>query len=245
MQTLLGPGGCPWDREQSFESLRPYVVEEAFEVVDAIDRGDMEGIREELGDLLFQVVFCAELARSAGHFGPDDVIQEIAQKMIRRHPHVFGDAKAHTPEEVVNRWEAIKAQEKRGRGALEGVPVALPALLRAVRIGEKASRVGYDWPDAAGARAKIDEELAEVDAAGDPQREFEELGDLLFAVASFARKRGHDPEAALRHALDRFTGRFERIEADARARGEDLSRLDADELERRWQAAKRAFVARR
>jgi tetrapyrrole methylase family protein/MazG family protein/ATP diphosphatase len=247
MQRLLGPGGCPWDREQTFESLRPYVVEEAHEVVDAIDRGSAEQLREELGDLLLQIVFLAELARARGWFGPDDVIEVICDKMVRRHPHVFGDARAESAEEVLRRWEQGKAAERAAKGdakgALDGVPVAMPALLRAVRIGEKASRVGYDWPEASGARDKIDEELRELDeavASGDRARMEHELGDLIFAVASWARKSGLDPEAALRGALDRFTRRFAVAEARARAAGVELADLDPAALDRLWREAKGA-----
>lgn len=231
MRRLLGPDGCAWDRAQTKETLRPYVIEEAFEVVDAIDRGNAADLREELGDLLMQIVFLAELGRAAGSFDLDDVIEGIAQKLVRRHPHVFGDGE-------VRSWEEIKAEEKAGRGTLEGVPVAMPALLRAVRIGEKAARVGYDWPDAEGVRAKIDEELRELDEAEGRERQEEELGDLLFAIASWARKREIDPEAALRRALDRFRERFARVEQRASADGVSLEELDPEELERRWQAAK-------
>lgn len=238
MRRLLGPGGCPWDRAQTAETLRPFVIEEAFEVVDAIDRGPPDLLREELGDLLMQVVFLAELARARGDFDLDDVIAGITDKLVRRHPHVFGDAKVNDASEVLANWEAIKAEEKKGRGTLEGVPVSMPALLRAVRIGEKAVRVGYDWPDAAGARAKVDEELAELDAAGDRASEERELGDVLFALASYARKRGLDPEAALRGALDRFAARFALVEKRAQEEGVLLSELDAEALDERWRAAK-------
>ena len=188
-----------------------------------------------------QVVFLAELARGHGWFGPDDVIAGIADKLERRHPHVFGDAAPMNAEEVRGSWERIKAEEKKGRGALEGVPVAMPALQRATRIGEKASRVGYDWPDAAGVRRKVDEELAELDAAADPDAEARELGDVLFAVASWARKRGIDPEAALRGTLDRFQARFGEVERRAASDGVVLSDLDAAELDARWEAAKRSL----
>lgn len=231
MRRLLGPDGCPWDRAQTKETLRPYVIEEAFEVVDAIDRGGPAELREELGDLLMQVVFLAELGRAEGSFDLDEVILGIADKLERRHPHIFGGGEARG-------WEAIKAEEKAGRGTLEGVPVAMPALLRAVRIGEKAARVGYDWPDAEGVRAKIDEELRELDEAEGREREEEELGDLLFAIASWARKRTIDPEAALRRALDRFGDRFARVERRAVSDGVRLEELDAEELDRRWRAAK-------
>ena len=238
LRRLLGPGGCPWDREQTHESLRPFVIEEAFEVVDAIDRGSAADLREELGDLLMQVVFLAELGRAEGSFAIDDVIAGIADKLERRHPHVFGDVEVQDSAEVLRNWESIKAEEKKGRGPLEGVPVAMPALQRAVRVGEKAARVGYDWPDAAGVRAKIDEELRELDEAEGAERAEEELGDLLFAIASYARKRALDPEAALRRALDRFSERFGVVERRAQAEGVRLDALDAEELDRRWRAAK-------
>ncbi|HJK92729.1 MAG TPA: MazG family protein, partial [Polyangiaceae bacterium LLY-WYZ-15_(1-7)] len=167
MRALLGPEGCPWDKEQTLETLRPYVVEEAHEVVDAIDRGEPKLLREELGDLLFQIVFQAELARQKGWFGLGDVVKGIAEKMVRRHPWVFGGEDVKGAAGALNRWEAQKAKEKKKkkkkRGALGGVPIALPALLRALRVGEKAAAVGYDWPDADGVRAKVDEELAELD----------------------------------------------------------------------------------
>lgn len=238
MQRLLAPDGCAWDRAQTLETLRPYIVEEAFEVVDAIDAGSPEALKEELGDLLMQIVFSAELARAAGHFGPDDVIAAIADKLERRHPHVFGDAEARAAGAKQGDWERLKAEEKVGRGLLEGIPRALPALLRAVRVGEKAAHVGYDWPDAEGVRAKIDEELAELDAATDPEAEERELGDLLFAIASFARKRSLDPEAALRGALERFGARLATVQERAQADGVRLSDLGAEELDTRWEAAK-------
>ena len=253
MQRLLAPDGCPWDREQSLESLRPFVVEEAHEVLDAIDRGSPEMLREERGDLLLQSVFQAELARAKGWFGPDDVVHAISDKMIRRHPHVFGDGseKHETADAVLNAWEIRKAREREAvaksggtkeKGALDGVPKAMPSLLRAVRVGEKAARVGYDWPDAAGVRAKVDEELGELDAAaasGDPRRTEEELGDVLFALASWARLSSLDPEAALRGSLDRFSTRFGRAEALARSRGTSLDRMSAAERDALWDEIKR------
>jgi len=273
MRRLLGPDGCPWDRAQTPKTMRPFVIEEAFEVVEAIDAGSPDALREELGDLLMQVVFLGELAAARGWFTTDDAIDGIRDKLVRRHPHVFGDATAEpsrsrgasppsssprTSEkprialrandfasfpqedarEVLRNWEAIKKEEKKGRGLLEGVPVSMPALLRAVAVGEKAARVGYDWPDAEGARDKIDEELAELDAANDEAAEAEELGDLLFAIASWSRKRGHDPEAALRGALRRFGERMATVEAGASRDGVELESLDAEELDRRWEAAK-------
>jgi MazG family protein len=241
MQRLLAPDGCPWDREQTLETLRPYVIEEAHEVVDAIDKGSPEELREELGDLLLQIVFQSELARAKQWFGPDDVVSAICDKLVRRHPHVFGDEKVSGTAEVLANWEVIKAKEKADRGVLDGVPKALPALLRALRVGEKAARVGFDWPALEGARAKLDEELHELDAAiagGDKQRAEEELGDVLFALTSVARKLDLDPEAALRGTLDRFGQRVRSVEDMAKARGAELSSIDAATLDQMWNEAK-------
>lgn len=242
MQRLLAPDGCPWDQEQSLETLRPFVIEEAHEVVDAIDKGSPELLREELGDLLLQIVFQAELARKNGWFGPDDVVDAICEKLVRRHPHVFGDLKVSGTAEVLANWEKLKAAEKKDRGALDGVPVALPSLLRATRVGEKAASVGYDWPDAAGPRDKIDEELEELDqamASGDLQAAEHELGDVLFAMASLARKANMDPEAALRGSLNRFTARFSFVEKLARGEKRALSDRSPEELDELWERAKR------
>jgi tetrapyrrole methylase family protein/MazG family protein/ATP diphosphatase len=239
MQRLLAPDGCPWDREQSLQTLRPYVIEEAHEVADAIDRGSPEHLREELGDLLLQIVFQSELAQAKGWFGPDDVVSAICDKMVRRHPHVFGDEQATTSAQVLHRWEELKAAEKKDRGALDGVPVALPALLRAQRVGEKAARFGFDWPDATGPRAKISEELAELDeavASGDMAHASRELGDLLFSITSYARKLGIDAESSLRETLLRFGERVSAIETLAKDR--PLESIPADELDRLWDEAK-------
>lgn len=242
MKTLLGPNGCPWDREQSLETLRQYVIEEAYEVVDAIDAGKPDMLREELGDLLLQIVFQSQLAAQRGWFDVDDVVEAISQKMVRRHPWVFGDEQVNDAAGAVDSWEAIKAKEKQDRGALGGVPVALPGLLRAVRVGEKASAVGYDWPDAGGPRDKIDEELRELDEAaegGDVEELEHELGDLLFSLASYARKQGLDPEAALRKSLNRFSTRFRFCEQAARSEGRTLRDYTEPELDQLWNEAKR------
>jgi tetrapyrrole methylase family protein/MazG family protein/ATP diphosphatase len=215
MRRLLAPDGCPWDREQSFETLRKYTLEEACEVIDAIDSGDREAIREELGDLLLQVVFQAELARREGAFALDDVVSGIVEKLVHRHPHVFGDMDAKDAEEVLANWEKQKAIEKKGRGLLGGVPRSLPALTRAQRIGEKVSRVGFDWEDQAGSRAKVTEELGELDAAitaKDSRAVEEELGDVLFALVNLARHVEVDAEGALRRTIDKFTRRFAHVE---------------------------------
>jgi MazG family protein len=215
MRRLLAPDGCPWDREQTFESLRRYVLEEACEVIDAIDGGDRNAIREELGDLLLQVVFQAELARAEGAFAIDDVVSGIVDKLVHRHPHVFGDLDAKDADEVLRNWEKIKALEKKGRGLLGGVPRSLPALTRAQRVGEKVSRVGFDWEDPKGSRAKVAEELGELDAAiasNDKGAIEDELGDTLFALVNLARHTGVDAEGALRRTIDKFTRRFGHVE---------------------------------
>lgn len=220
MRRLLGPDGCPWDREQTFESLRKYTLEEACEVIDAIESGSRAALREELGDLLLQVVFQAELGRREGAFGIDDVVSGIVEKLVHRHPHVFGDMDAETADEVLQNWEKIKAKEKAGRGLLAGVPRSMPALVRAQRIGEKVERVGFDWEDAKGSRAKVAEELGELDAAiasGDAGAVEDELGDVLFALVNLARHVKVDAEGALRRTIDKFTRRFAHVEARVKA----------------------------
>lgn len=261
MQRLLAPDGCPWDREQDFRSLRRYVLEEACEVIDAIDGGDRGELRGELGDLLLQVVFQAELGRAEGSFGPDDVVAAICDKLVRRHPHVFADEKVSGTGEVLHNWERIKAAEraveagksgergKKGeRGVLGGVPRSLPALTRAQRVGEKVARVGFDWPDARGSRAKVGEEIGELDAAiaaGDKDQIEAELGDALFALVNLARHLDVDAEGALRRTIDKFTGRFEHVEARVRevhggwptSAADD--RLTLEELDGYWEEAKK------
>src|SRR5580700_4319575 len=215
MRRLLAPDGCPWDREQSFESLRKYVLEEACEVIDAIDSGDRAALREELGDLLLQVVFQAELGRGEGKFAIDDVVAGIVDKLVHRHPHVFGDLDAKDADAVLRNWEKLKAKEKGERGILGGVPRSMPALTRAQRIGEKVARVGFDWADARGSRAKVAEELEELDraiasaVAADVE---EEMGDVLFALVNLSRHLKVDAEGALRRTIDKFTTRFAHVE---------------------------------
>jgi MazG family protein len=216
MQRLLAPDGCPWDREQSYATLRKYVLEEACEVIDAIDSGRPEALKDELGDLLLQVVFLGELARSEGTFGPDDVVRAIVEKLVRRHPHVFGEVEVSGSEEVLSNWEQIKKTEYGDRGVLAGLPRSFPALARAQRMSEKVSKVGFDWPDARGSRDKVSEELGELDeavAGGDAERIESELGDVLFALVNFARHQGVNAELALRKTADRFAGRFAHVEA--------------------------------
>lgn len=247
MQRLLADDGCPWDREQSLESLRKYTLEEACEVIDAIDSGSPEAHREELGDLLLQIVFQTELTRRAGSFGLDDVVEGIVHKLVSRHPHVFGDVEAHTSDEVLANWEKLKAKEKAGRGLLDGLPRNLPALLRSQRIGEKVERVGFDWPDVAGSRAKVSEEIRELDeaiASRDSQKIEEELGDALFALVNLARHVKVDAEGALRRTADKFAKRFKHVEARVKEEhggwGDPASgNLPLEVLDTYWEEAKR------
>jgi tetrapyrrole methylase family protein/MazG family protein len=243
MTRLRGDGGCPWDREQTRDSLRPFLVEETYEVLDALDTGDAGRIREELGDLLFQVVFHTEIAQERGEFSMGELLEALVAKMTRRHPHVFGDRPVGSAAEALAQWEAIKESEGNGvpRSALAGVPRALPALQRAQRVQHKAARVGFDWPEAAGALEKVQEELGEVSEAlreggGEPLRA--ELGDLLFAVVNVARLASVDPEGALQAAVERFSRRFASMEAAVRGEGRELSGLPLEELERLWDRAK-------
>jgi MazG family protein len=244
MQRLLAPGGCPWDREQTLETLVPYLVEETYEVVDALAAGDVDDHREELGDLLLQIVFQSELRFSEGKFGIDDVARGIVTKLVRRHPHVFGDAVAKDAEAVLANWAKLKAAEKKEKGkhgALDGIPKTAPALLRATRAGEKASAVGFDWPDAKGPREKIDEELREFDdawARGDRAGMEHELGDILQAAVNLARKLNLDAERALRESTDRFARRFRHIELTLEAQGRAVADADPAEQDRLWNEAK-------
>ncbi len=250
MQRLLAADGCPWDREQTPASLRKYVLEEACEVIDAIDSGRPEAVKDELGDLLLQVVFLGELARQSGQFGPDDVVRAIVEKLVRRHPHVFGEVEVSGSDEVLSNWDKIKLQEYGDRGVLSGVPSSFPALARAQRISDKVSRVGFDWPDARGSRDKVSEELGELDeavAGGDRSRIESELGDVLFALVNFARHQGIDAELALRKTADRFSARFAHVEGRVNERHGGFPRDDAgkpsrglplETLDRYWDEAK-------
>jgi ATP diphosphatase len=230
--------GCPWDVEQDFATIAPYTIEEAHEVADAIARGDMADLKAELGDLQLQVVFHARMAEEAGHFSLAEVIEGIADKMVRRHPHVFGAVERTDGVAAQTGWEAIKAEERAKRretGALAGVALGLPALMRAEKLQKRAARTGFDWPDEAGPRAKIDEELDEIATAPDPTARAEEFGDLLFAVVNWARHCGIDAEAALRAANAKFERRFAAMEASA---GDAFVGLSLDEKEALWSAAK-------
>jgi len=234
MRRLRDPvNGCAWDREQSFATIAPYTIEEAYEVADAIERGDMSDLLDELGDLQLQIVYHARIAEELGLFDIGDVLTAISAKMVRRHPHIFGDD-AESPG-----WEALKAAERSGhedKSALAHVALALPALKRAEKMQRRAARVGFDWPDAGGPRAKIDEELAEIAAAATDEELVHEIGDLLFSVVNYARHRDVDPEAALREAVTRFERRFRKVEELA---DKPLDNMDINALEALWQRAKR------
>lgn len=226
--------GCEWDKVQSFDSIAPYTIEEAYEVADAIARGDMDALADELGDLQLQVVFHAQMAEEAGHFTLDEVLERVCDKLERRHPHIFGDAN-HGGHHL---WEMIKAEERAAsedKSALAGVALALPALERAAKLQRRAARTGFDWPDASGPRAKIDEELAELEAESDHPRMLEEMGDLLFAVVNLSRHLNIEPETALREANRKFETRFRAIEATP-----GFERLSLDEMEQLWVRAKQA-----
>ena len=244
MARLRAADGCPWDRQQTFASIAPYTVEEAYEVADAIERGDLGDLKDELGDLLFQVVFHAQMAREAGEFDFDAVAGAICDKLTRRHPHVFGGGRALSAVEQSAAWEDIKAAERADASALHGVPNALPALLRAYKLSKRAARVGFDFEHAGQCADKVDEELAEVRAASHEARGaspeiFEEIGDLLFAAANLARKLDVDAEAALRAANAKFERRFRGMEALAAQRGQVFAELDLAAQESLWQAVKR------
>lgn len=247
MRRLRDPdGGCPWDRRQSFASIAPYTLEEAYEVADAIERGAMEELRDELGDLLFQVVFHTQMAAEMGTFDFEAVVQAIIDKLVERHPHVFGDATLASAEEQSRAWEAHKARDRErrrpGAGSLDGVSLALPALTRAAKLQRRAARVGFDWPAPAPVLEKVEEELQELrEAMGkDAVARREELGDLLFACVNLARHLGVDPEAALRSANAKFERRFRQVEAALAARGSRAEQASLAEMDALWEAAKSA-----
>ncbi|MCC5988352.1 MAG: nucleoside triphosphate pyrophosphohydrolase [Pararhodobacter sp.] len=247
MRRLRAPeGGCAWDIEQDFDTIAPYAIEEAHEVADAIARRDWPGLRSELGDLLFQVVYHAQMAAEEGHFTLDDVLRDAADKMVARHPHVFGDAEARTAEAQTAAWEEQKAFERAARaqtGVLDDVPLALPALMRAVKLQKRAARVGFDWPDAGQVVDKITEEARELAEARDNLPEAaiaEEMGDLLFVMANLSRHLKVDPEVALRAANDKFIRRFRAIEASLAARGSRPEDSTLEEMDVLWNEAKAA-----
>ena len=236
--------GCPWDVEQTFATIAPYTIEEAYEVADAIERNDLADLKDELGDLLFQVVFHARMAEEAGAFGFGDVARAICDKMLRRHPHVFGDQKVAGSAEQTKRWEEIKREERAAyaaAGVLDDIPVGLPALTRAAKLGKRAASVGFDWPDVAGVRAKVDEETAELDAAV-AQRDggaiAAEMGDLLFTIANWCRHLELDPETCLRAANEKFATRFRAVERAVAGEGRTWADHDAAALDALWRRAK-------
>jgi MazG family protein len=252
MAVLRSPQGCPWDREQTIDSLKPFVLEETYEVLEAIDRHDHAALCEELGDFLFEAVFLAQLEAEAGHFTIADSVKSIADKLVRRHPHVFareeGQTPVDTPDKVVTRWEEIKAQERgaeKKKTLLSGIPSTLPALLRAHEIGIRAKSVGFDWQKVSDVVEKIQEEVDELrevvandGSMPDRERAEEEMGDLLFTIAHLSRQLGIEPETALRKANDKFTRRFESMETAAAASGRKMSEMSPDDLEAEWRKAK-------
>jgi MazG family protein len=245
MKTLRGPNGCPWDRKQELPDLKPFVIEEAYEVVDAIDRDDRRALLEEIGDLLLESVFIAEITREEGSFDVYDSITAIHDKLVRRHPHVFGEAEADDAEQVLVNWEKLKNEERKAenKSVLSGVPAALPALLKASRLTEKAARVGFDWRRTDDVFDKLDEEIGELReavAGGDPARIEDEMGDLLFTIANIARKTGVNAEEALQSTNRKFTRRFTTMESAVRASGKNLDQLTLEEMDKLWDEAKAA-----
>lgn len=245
MSTLRGPQGCPWDRKQTLPDLKPYIIEEAYEVVDAIDRNDRDALREEVGDMLLEAVFVAQVAREEGSFDVFDSITAIHDKLVRRHPHVFGDAQSKDAEHALVNWEKLKSAERKAdnKGVLSGVPQTLPALLKASRLTEKAGRVGFDWRKTDDVFDKMDEEIGELReavASGDPHHIHEELGDLLFTIANVARKVGVNPEEALQSTNRKFQNRFASMEASVHKSGRNIDELTLEEMDRLWDEAKAA-----
>jgi MazG family protein len=258
MRALRAPDGCPWDREQTHASLRPFVLEETYEVLDAIESGNAATLREELGDFLYEAVFLAQISEEAGDFAIADAIQSICDKLVRRHPHVFArhtdDGAPVTAQEVIEKWETMKARERSAAGegtsqpaktTLSGVPKTLPSLLRAYEISARAAAVGFDWARPADVIDKIEEEVAEVrrevesGATGDLSRAEEEMGDLLFAIANLSRKLGIEPEGALRRANDKFTKRFDAMERALGTRGKRFNDVSLEDMEAEWQKVKK------
>ena len=259
MSTLRGPDGCPWDKQQDFNSLKPMLVEEVYEVLEAVENNDSEGLSEELGDLLLHVVFHAQLGKETGQFDIDTVIGKISDKLVRRHPHVFGSETASTPEEVIRNWEAIKAQEKaeklknrtpEQRSLLEGIPSKLPAIHEAHQISSRAARVGFDWPDVNGIFDKLQEEVRElkevISSSGSEEKRDrleDEIGDMLFVIVNIARYLKIDSESALKHANRKFKSRFQYMEKELAGQGKTLDQTSLDEMEALWQKAKSENVS--
>jgi tetrapyrrole methylase family protein/MazG family protein len=237
MDRLLGEDGCPWDREQTHESLIRYLIEESYEVIEAINQGDMHKLCEELGDLLLQIVFHAALASQAHHFDFADITRAVSRKMVDRHPHVFGDMQLKTSEDVLNNWEGFKKKEGKKR-LLDGIPQGMPALMRAEKIQEKASRVGFDWPDAEGAIEKFHEEIDELGRACNSAEIIEEMGDVFFALVNVARLKQVEPEQALQRSNDKFIRRFKYIEERVRESGQEFSGYNLQQLDQLYAEAK-------
>jgi len=259
MATLRGPNGCPWDKQQDFNSLKPMLVEETYEVLEAIDNQDFDGLAEELGDLLLHVVFHSHLGKETGAFDINTVIDKISEKLVRRHPHVFGDESASTPEEVIRNWEAIKAQEKAEklksrtpaeRSLLEGIPSKLPAIHEAHQISSRVARVGFDWPDVEGIFEKLQEEVSElqevISSGGDEtkrERLEDEIGDMLFCIVNIARHLKIDSESALKRANRKFKTRFRYMEAELAKQGKSVDQTSLAEMEKLWQKAKSETIS--
>jgi tetrapyrrole methylase family protein/MazG family protein len=236
---LRAPDGCPWDREQTHDSLKPYLLQEAYEVLAVLDEGDPKLLPEEMGDLLFQILIHTQLAEESGEFRMTDILAGLAAKLVRRHPHVFGDKQLGTAGEVVEQWERLKQGEREaGASALEGVPRTLPALAYAQEILRRAGAAGFEWPDRRDVLDKITEELAELSAAGDQRQRTEEFGDILLNLANYARYSGIDAEEALRLAAAKFRARFEEVESSARSEGQALAGMDIQQLLDLWERAK-------
>jgi tetrapyrrole methylase family protein/MazG family protein len=241
MTRLRGPDGCPWDREQTHESLKPYMLEEAYEVLETIDQKDMEGLKEELGDFILQSVFHAQIAEESGDFNMEDVLKTINDKLIRRHPHVFGDVQIKTAEEQKIHWETLKQKKEGKKSVIEGVPVSAPALLRAYRVQEKASTVGFDWNEISPVWDKIHEELGELKAEIDQdnrERIEEEFGDFLFAIVNLSRFIKVNPEDALRKSIDKFASRFGKVEERLKEDGKDIRKSTLEEMDAVWNQIK-------
>lgn len=245
MKVLRGPNGCPWDKEQTYRDINPYMLEEVHEVMEAIDKNDMNSLKEELGDLLLHIVFHAQMATEDGVFDINDVLKNICEKLVRRHPHVFGSTKAKNSDDVIKNWEQIKIREGTGKtkkSILGGVPRNLPALLKAYRLGEKASRVNFDWPDADGILNKLNEEIRELnDARTSHNREAieHEFGDILFTLANIGRFLKINPEDALRKTTNKFIKRFQWIEKALESQNESIKEKSLDELDQLWEEAKK------
>jgi len=248
MARLRAPGGCPWDREQTFDTIKPHTLEETYEVLEAIDARDWPGLADELGDFMLQAVFYAQMASEAGHFDIADSLDAINNKLIRRHPHIFGDTEANTADDVKKRWDEIKAEEKQAKGEqpkllLESIPRSLPALVEAAQISSRAARSGFDWENAEQVLAKLEEELHELAEARKQSSHEEiegEIGDLLFVLVNLARFMKVDPEQALRKSNGKFRRRFAHVERGLQGRGKTLAASDIEEMEELWQEAKRS-----